>query len=114
GTIPLTQVEGTQQLDQVLSGFGRPAQRDLQAFLTGSAASIAGHATELSNALGNLDPATADLQQIVATLDAERGDVQSLLRSSAVVLGTLGRRSADVQTLVTDGNQVLGVTAARN
>jgi virulence factor Mce-like protein len=114
GTIPLAQVEGTQQLDQVLGAFGRPAQHDLQAFLAGSATSLAGHAVELSNALGNLDPAASDLQQIVTTLDQQQGDVQTLLRGSAIILGTLGQRSAALRTLVTDGDQVLSATAARD
>ena len=114
GTIPYAQVQGTQQLDQVLGAFGKPAQRNLQAFLAGSAASVAGEADNLSNALGNLDPAASDLQQIVATLEQEQGDVRALLHGSAVVLGTLGSRSADLKTLVTAGNQVFAATAARN
>jgi virulence factor Mce-like protein len=114
GTIPLAQVQGTQQLDQVLSAFGKPSQRNLQAFLAGSATSLAGEAANLSSALGNLDPATADLQQIVSTLDGEQGDVRSLLRGSADVLGTLGQRSADLETLIGAGDQVLSATAARN
>ena len=114
GTIPLSQVEGTQQLDQVLSAFDKPAQRNLQAFLSGSAASVAGQAENLSAALGNFDPAAADLRQIVATLEQEQGDVQALLRGSASVLGTLGSRSADLQELIGAGNQVFSATAARN
>ena len=114
GTIPESQVERTQQLDQVLSAFGRPQQRDLQAFLGGSAAALAGRAAELSNAIAGLDPATTDLAQIVSSLERQQGDVQSLLRGSAVVLGTLGQRSADLQTLVRDGAQVLSATAGRN
>ncbi len=114
GTIPLAQVEPSQQLDQVLSAFGRPAQRNLQSFLAGSAASIAGRASEISSALGNLDPAVSDLQQIVSTLEAEQGNVQALVRGSATVLGTLGQRSADLRSLVTAGNDVFAATAARD
>lgn len=114
GTLPSSQVEGTQQLDQVLSAFGRPQQRSLQQFLGGSAAALAGRAAELSNAIAGLDPATSELQSIVTSLERQQGNVQSLLRGSAIVLGTLGQRSADLLTLVRDGETVLSATAARN
>jgi len=114
GTIPRSQVAGTQQLDQVLGAFDRPTQRNLQLFLGGSAAAVAGRAEDLSNALGNLDPAVTDLQQIVSSLDRQQADVQELLRGSAVVLGTLGQRSADLRTLVTAGDEVFAATAARD
>lgn len=114
GVIPRAQVGQTQQLDQVLSAFGRPAQRNLQQLLVGSTAAVAGHAADISNAIGNLDPALSQLQQIVSTLDAEQGDVQSLLRGSAVVLSTLGQRSSDLESLVTSGDQVLSATSARD
>ena len=114
GTIPRSQVAGTQQLDQVLSAFNRPAQRNLQLFLGGGAASVVGRAADLSNAIGNLDPALSDLQDIVSTLDAEQGQVQTLLRGSAVVLGTLGQRSDDLKSLISTGDEVVSATAARN
>jgi len=114
GTLPRAQIAPSQQLDQVLSAFGRPAQRNLQALLAGSAASVAGNAESLSNAIANLDPALSTLQQVVASLQRQQGDVQSLLRGSAVVLGTLGRRSADLQSLVLAGDRVLSTTAERD
>jgi phospholipid/cholesterol/gamma-HCH transport system substrate-binding protein len=98
----------------VLSAFGRPAQRDLQGLLAGGAAAVAGRAADLSNALGNLDPALTEMQRIVSSLDAQQRDVQSLLRGSAVVLGTLGQRSGELRTVIDAGDQVLSATAARD
>jgi phospholipid/cholesterol/gamma-HCH transport system substrate-binding protein len=113
-TLPRSQVASTQQLDQLLGTFGQPTRQDLSRFLSGSSAVLAGRADELSGAIGNLDPATADLQEISASLDAQRGDLGSLLRGSASVLDTLGQRSSDLQTLVRAGDQVLSATASRN
>src|SRR6202035_2905052 len=39
GAIPSSHIAPSQQLDQVLGAFGKPTQADLQAFLTGDAAS---------------------------------------------------------------------------
>src|SRR5207248_98101 len=49
GTIPQSQVGSTQQLDQVLGAFGKPTQRDLQAFLSGSATALAGRGEDLNS-----------------------------------------------------------------
>ena len=114
GTIPQSQISSTQQLDQVLGAFGKPTQQDLQAFLAGSAAALAGRGEDLNNAFGNLDPALADLNVIVGVIDGEQGDMQQLLRSGATVFTTLGQRSADLRSLITAGDQVMSATAARN
>jgi phospholipid/cholesterol/gamma-HCH transport system substrate-binding protein len=114
GSIPSSQIARTQQLDQVLGSFGKPTQQDLQAFLTGSDLSLAGRSEDLSNAIGSLDPATAELEAVFSTLDGQRTDLASLLRGSATVLSTLGQRSQDLRTLITAGDQVLSATAARN
>jgi ABC-type transporter Mla subunit MlaD len=112
--IPRSHVESTQQLDQVLSAFGRPTQRDLEAFLSGSAAALAGRGQDLNDALGNLDPTLTQLQAIFGVLDGERGDFQRLVRNSATVVSTLGARSGDLQSLVTAGDQVFSATTARD
>jgi virulence factor Mce-like protein len=114
GTIPRSQVADTQQLDQVLGAFGKPTQRDLQEFLSGSGAALAGRGQTLNDALGNLDPTLGELQTIVGVLSRQQGDVRQLIRGSATVLTTLGQRSSDVQTLVDAGDRVLSATAARN
>jgi len=114
GAIPRSHIAATQQLDQVLGAFGRPTQADLEAFLTGSAESLAGRSEDLSNGLGNFDPATADLEAIFETLDGQRADLGSLVRNASTVLGTLGQRSADLVSLITAGDQVFSATAARD
>lgn len=114
GTIPRSQVATTQQLDQVLNSFGKPTQRDLQAFMSGSATALAGRGESINSAIANLDPALGDLNAIVGVLDGEQGSVRQLLRSGATVFTTLGQRSSDLQSLITAGNGVLSATAQRN
>lgn len=114
GLLPASQVAQTQQLDQVLGTFGQPTQQDLERFLTGGAASLAGRASDLNSTLGNLDPAVSELSAVVSELDRERGPLAGLLRNGATVLTTLGNRAADIQTLITAGDRVFAATAARN
>jgi phospholipid/cholesterol/gamma-HCH transport system substrate-binding protein len=112
--LPRSHVARTQALDQLLGAFGQPTRRDLNRFLSGSSTVLSGRADQLGGALGNLDPAVADLREISDSLAAQTGDVASLVRGSASVLSTLGQRSGDLQTLIRSGDQVLSATAARN
>jgi virulence factor Mce-like protein len=111
--IPSSQVQATQQLDQVLGTFDRPTQQALQAFLSGSGVALAGRGTEISNALGNFDPAVIELQALVGELNQQRGDLRRLISGSATVLGTVGKRSGDLESLITAGDQVFSATAAQ-
>jgi phospholipid/cholesterol/gamma-HCH transport system substrate-binding protein len=114
GTIPSTQVEDTQQLDQVLGSFNRPTQKNLQALLNGTYLSLAGRGQDLNDAIGNLDPAVTELSAVVGELNQQSGNVQRLIANAGTVLTTLGDRSGDLRTLVTAGDQVLSATAPRN
>ncbi len=103
-----------QQLDEVLATFGPSAQQDLQRFLQGSAASLAGRAGQLSQAVANLDPAVTDLETISQSLDQQRGNLERLIRETGDVFSTLNQRSSQVRSLIVAGDEVLSATAARN
>jgi phospholipid/cholesterol/gamma-HCH transport system substrate-binding protein len=113
-TIPSSQVEPTQQLDQVLSAFDTPTQHNFQAVLSGTSNALAGQGQELNDAIGNADPAITEFAAMVGVLNEQQADVQSLIANGATVLGTLGSRSSDLQSLITAGDQVLSATAGRN
>src|SRR2546421_8986574 len=114
GTIPSSQIEPSQQLDQVLGSFDKPTQRNLQALLSGSYRALAGRGQELNDTIGNLDPTFTELAAVVGALDQQRSDVRRLISNSGIVLTTVGDRAADLQTLIRAGDQVLSATASRN
>jgi virulence factor Mce-like protein len=113
-TIPPTQIQDTQQLDQVLGSFDAATQRNLQALLQGTFASLAGRGQDLNDALGNIDPAITELSAVVGVLNEQQGNVQRLINDTGTVLTTVGNRSGDLQSLITAGDQVLSATAARD
>ena len=114
GTIPTSQIEQSQELDQVLNSFNTPTQHHLQQLLNGTYTALYGRGQDLSNAVGNAAPATSYAAQIASGLDGERGSVKQFVASTAGVLTAVGARAQDLQTLITDGNRVLAATAARN
>jgi phospholipid/cholesterol/gamma-HCH transport system substrate-binding protein len=114
GTIPRSQIQPTQSLDQVLNSFDQPTQQALQQLLGGTFEALAGRGQDLNFALGNLDPTVTELAAVVGVLNQQRTNVQGLVSNLGTVFTTLGDRSADVQSLVTAGDQVLSATASRN
>jgi virulence factor Mce-like protein len=114
GTIPRSQVQPTQSLDQVLNSFDQPTQRALQQLLNGTFAALAGRGQDLNFAVGNLDPTVTELSEVVGELNQQQGNLQGLVSNLGTVFTTLGNRSADVQSLVSAGDQVLSATAARD
>jgi phospholipid/cholesterol/gamma-HCH transport system substrate-binding protein len=114
GMIPQSQIGSTQQLDQVLATFDTATQRNLEAFLSGSATALAGNGQNLNDATGALDPALAQFQALVGELNAQQPNLRALVSGSATVLSALASRSGDLETLITAGDQVLSATAARN
>lgn len=112
GTLPASQVQPTQQLDQVLNSFGPRTQRNLQEILIGTGDALDGRGQTLNDAIGNLDPASTELAAIVGVLEDQQGNLRSLIANGATVLQTLGQRSADLQSLIRSGNEVLQTTAA--
>jgi virulence factor Mce-like protein len=114
GTIPPSQIERTQSLDQVLNSFDPATQRALQQFLNGTFTALSGRGQDLNNAIGNLNPAVTELTAVVGVLNDQQANVQRVINNLGSVLTTLGNHSADVQSLVNAGDQVFSATAARD
>ena len=114
GMISRTQIEPSQQLDQVLNSFDTPTQHHLQQLLNGTYTALYGRGQDLSNAVGNSAPTAGYAGRIASGLDSERGSFQSFVANTGAVLQAVGARAGDLQTLITDGNAVLAATAARN
>jgi phospholipid/cholesterol/gamma-HCH transport system substrate-binding protein len=114
GTIPVSQVDKTQQLDQVLASFNTPTQHNLQKLLNGTGEALAGQGENLNDAIGNFDPFVTDLGAVVGVLNAQQANLRSVIANGSTVLNTLGDRAGDLRTLVTAGDQVLSATAASN
>jgi phospholipid/cholesterol/gamma-HCH transport system substrate-binding protein len=111
GEIPISQVQSTQQLDQVLASFNTTTQHNLQKFLLGTGQALSGRGQDLNDAFGNFDPAVAELSDVVGELNAQQADLKSLINTGADVLTTLGNRGSDLQSIVTSGDSVLSATA---
>jgi virulence factor Mce-like protein len=113
-TLSVSQIEPTQQLDQVLSAFDGPTRASFKRFLSDFSTALEGRGPDINAALGNAAPAVDNLSVVVAVLDRQQPAVQGLIRDAGTTLRALGSRDSDLQSLITAGNEVLSATAARD
>jgi phospholipid/cholesterol/gamma-HCH transport system substrate-binding protein len=114
GTIPAAHVQPTQTLGDVLGAFNKPTQQAFENFLVGSATSLNGQGTNLSNAIGNLNPTLSQLTAMVGVLNQEQPSLRGVISNGSTVLGTLAARTSALRSLIRAGDQVAGATAARD
>ena len=76
GALPTTQVEDTQQLDQVLGVVRQTDAAEPAGLLEGTATALAGRGQDINNALGNLDPTVSELAAVVGALNEQQGNLQ--------------------------------------
>jgi phospholipid/cholesterol/gamma-HCH transport system substrate-binding protein len=114
GTIANDQVASTQQLDQVLNSFTPSVQRDFQEFLEGSGAALKGQGQDLNDAFGNVDSTATELNEVAGVLNAQSGNLKTMIRDSGTVLTALGQRGQDLQRLISQGDTVFRATSAVN
>ena len=114
GRIPNTRIASTTELDEVTRALDTRTRQDLQHFIHGLAAGLAGRGQDLNYALGNLPALTDRGTTLLRTLDSQQRAVRKLVSDSGVVFGALGRRQGELTALVRAGNRVLSTTAARD
>jgi phospholipid/cholesterol/gamma-HCH transport system substrate-binding protein len=114
GALPVKQVQATVEIDEVLRELDKPTRRDLQRLIHGIGVATGGHASALSDSVGNLRPFASETTRLLEVLDAQHAAVRRLVHDSGVVFGALGRRQGDLSGLVRAGDRVLSVTARRN
>jgi phospholipid/cholesterol/gamma-HCH transport system substrate-binding protein len=114
GTVPLDQIEETQPLDRVLATLDRDGRKRLQELLTDTGTLLDGRARDLSDAAGNLETGTRQLDAMMTLLDEERSSVSALVARVGEVLQTVGDEDAAVQELIRSGDRALAATADRD
>ncbi len=110
GTISNANIAPTQQLDEVLGAFDARTRSTLRRYLTQTAESLDGRGEDFNATLGYLGPTAEELDQLLTTLDHQRGDLSRFVNRTGRVFDALSRNPEALRTLVRSGNRVLGTT----
>jgi virulence factor Mce-like protein len=114
GSLPSANVLPNVQLDQFLQAFGPQTRQRMRQLFAGLSSALAGRSRALNNSLGWAAPMSANLDEVLSTVAAQRGEVQGLLSSAGKVMAAMGDRQGLLRSAVTAGEAVLSATAARD
>ena len=114
GTLPRSQIEPVQPVDEVLGSFDPPTRQALKDFLSDLSAALDDRGQDVNAALGNLPATTEELTRLVDLLNRQEPAVRGLIANGSVALDAVARRDAELQALIRDGDRLLAATAARN
>jgi phospholipid/cholesterol/gamma-HCH transport system substrate-binding protein len=110
GSLANADIAQTQQLDEVLGAFDAKTRTTLRRYLQMTAESVDGRGGDLNDALGHLGPTAQQLDTLISTLDAQRGDLRTFIDKTGVVFDAIARRPAALRGLVRSGDDVLATT----
>lgn len=113
-TLAAADVRVSQQLSDVLSTFDPQTRDNTRALFAGLAKALRGRGQDLNDAVGWSAPAASGVAALFETLDRQRGQLRTLVRSAGDVFETLGTQDAAIRTAIDAGDRVLGATAARD
>jgi phospholipid/cholesterol/gamma-HCH transport system substrate-binding protein len=114
GHLPRAHIEGTVELDELISDFDERTRRDMQSFVTGLSVALEGRGEDLNSGVGHLDPLATSANDVLDSLDRQREAVRTLVSDTGVVFEALGRRQGELSGIVRAGERVLATTARRN
>lgn len=112
-TVPLSGTHAPVDLDLVLSTFRQPTTTRLSLLLDALGNGLAGHGTDLNQALRRANPALEQTDRLLAQVNGDRQTIRSLIGESDRVLSVLAKRREDVAGFVKQAAGVTATTGAR-
>lgn len=114
GQLPDSRVQGTTEVDEVLSTFDPRTRRALRAWLAGWSMAVRGRAGDIQASLAALGPLARDGADVLDRLDTQGDALRSLVRNAGSVFRTVGAREAESRRLVTASEKLFAATAAHD
>ena len=112
GQLGVAQVAGSVTLDEILRSFDARTRSAFEQWMQTYADGLGNRGRDLNEALGNLNPFTADGQRLLAILASQRGAVQQLVRNTGVVFDALSQRDHQLRGFITNAGATFAQTAA--
>ncbi|UTI63255.1 MlaD family protein [Paraconexibacter antarcticus] len=112
-TVPLSGTHAPVDLDLVLSTFREPTTTRLSLLLSALGNGLAGHGTDLNEAIRRANPALEQTNQLLSLVNGDRRTIRSLISESDRVLTVLARRREDVARFVHEASGVTATTGTR-
>ena len=112
GTLAPGEVAPSVDLDQIYRTLDPRTRVAFQAWMQSAAAGLQGRGMDINEALGTLDPLSADAAKVLGVLQSQNGAVAALVRNTGTVFDALTQRDHQLRTLVTAAGATFSATAA--
>jgi phospholipid/cholesterol/gamma-HCH transport system substrate-binding protein len=105
GTLAAKNALRAVESDEIFGAYDKQTRRALQRWMADQADALDGHGRDLNTAFASLRPWIVDADRVLATVEQQGADVETLLRDGGDVARGLGDRAAAIQLLARAGDQ---------
>ncbi len=109
--LPVSQVERSVTLDDILAAFDPKTRRDFQIWQTSVAEGIDGKGEGINQDFAQLEPFAEQGNKLLAVLASQEGAVRALVRNTGVVFDALASRDHQLEGLIVNGERTFHAAA---
>ena len=110
GTIANSDIAPTQQLDEALGAFDARTRTTFRRYLEQTGDAVDGRGDSINTSIGHLGPTAQDLDALITTLDAQRGDLRTFVSQTGAAFDAIAAHPSSLRDLVRSGDTVLATT----
>lgn len=114
GTIPVTAVAPTVELDELLRTFDEPTREAFQVWMQEQAGALKGRGADLNTAFQEFPEFVDNFAALSATLDAQSNGVRETISSTEAFFRALSARQGDLRGLISASNRTFNTIGDRN
>jgi len=111
GQLPVSQVEPSVTLDDILATFDPKTRRDFQIWQQSVAVGIHGRGEEINSSFAQLEPFAQEGNKLLAILASQEGAVRALVHNTGVVFDALASRDHQLEGLIVNGEHTFHAAA---
>jgi phospholipid/cholesterol/gamma-HCH transport system substrate-binding protein len=105
GRLPISQVEPSVTLDDILSTFNAKTRREFQVWMQSVAVGITGRGEQINSDFAELQPFTEHANQLVSLLATQEGALSAVIRNTGEVFDALAGRDRQFEGLIANGER---------
>ncbi len=114
GTLPVSQVAPSVQLDEIFRTFNAKTRSAFQVWMQQQALAFNGRGADLSNAIGELPQFENSANRVLRILSTQSQAVRQLVRGGGETFNALSARQGQLRGLIQSSDRVFTTTAQRN
>jgi phospholipid/cholesterol/gamma-HCH transport system substrate-binding protein len=114
GTLPVTQVEPSVTLDDILSTFNKETRNDFQLWAQGLAEGLGGRGEQINAGFAELQPFVEDANKLVTVADSQEGALRAVFHNTGTIFDALTAREGQYREFIENGERTFHAFAGQS